>query len=253
MSSLCVGARSNERFSAAARPVRPLRQLLALIAGLLVGAVGALLLAGSMVTLGAYTMHALLSIPTIARADANLPLWLADHPNPVVLHASSVGSKFGDASVLIALVAVSAFVLVLLQERRQARFLAMAALVEMWGYFLTKALMHSGPNRLESGFPWGTFPSERVAATIAIYGALAFLLSTHLRGSWVRSAVWASAAGIAMAVTAAGIYRGDHHLLDVAGGGAMGISALSVAMLGEQVARFVSGQSAPMDAPEVTA
>jgi hypothetical protein len=48
------------------------------------------------------------------------------------------------------------------------------------------------------------------------------------------------------------MYRGEHHLLDMAGGAAMGIGALVVALLAEQVSHIVAELRAEKRTGEVT-
>jgi hypothetical protein len=47
---------------------------------------------------------------------------------------------------------------------------------------------------------------------------------------------WVLALAISLAVAASLMYRGDDHLVDIAGGAAMGLGALFVALLAEHVA-----------------
>jgi membrane-associated phospholipid phosphatase len=231
--------RSRRNFGAAEWIAHRLRRLPAVFAALVVGCVGALLLAGMMVTLGLFTTEALLSVSTIAHADANFPLWLAGHHTPLLGDASSIASKLADAPILVPLVGVFVFALVLRRRWMRATFLALAALVEVWGYVLIKGFVHwRTTNTAPNDFPWTSFPAGHVAAAIAIYGALAFVLGAHFSQRWVRAAVWATATSIALAVAVSRMYRGEHHLFDVAGGAAMGIGALVVALLAEQIAHL---------------
>jgi membrane-associated phospholipid phosphatase len=229
-------------------------RLPAILVALVVAAVGALLLAGLMVTLGLFTSEALLSVSTIAQADANLPLWLTGHRTPLLADTSSIASKLADAPILVPLVGAFVFALALQRRWMRATFLALAALVEMWGYLLTKGsvqwrTMDTAPHE---SFPWNSFPAGHVAAAIAIYGALAFVLSSHFNHRWARAAVWATATAIALAVAVSRMYRGEHHLLDVAGGAAMGIGALVVALLAERIAHVLAAIRARPRIGEVT-
>jgi membrane-associated phospholipid phosphatase len=235
-------ARPGEPIGAAMWLAHRLRRLPAVLVALVLGGFGALALAGTMVTLGLFTTEALLSVSTIAQADANIPLWVASHRTPLLADASSIASKLADAPTLVPLVGAFVFALVLRRRWMRASFLALAALVEMWGYVLTKGFVHwrTTNTALHDSFLWNSFPAGHVAAAIAIYGALAFVLSAHFSHRWARATVWATATAIALAVAVSRMYRGEHHLLDVAGGAAMGIGALAVALLAEHVAGFVA-------------
>jgi membrane-associated phospholipid phosphatase len=235
-------ARPGEPFAAAVWLAHRLRRLPAVLVSLVLGGFGALVLAGTMVTLGLFTTEALLSVSTIAQADVNIPLWVASHRTPLLADASSIASKLADAPILVPLVGAFVFALVLRRRWMRASFLALAALVEVWGYVLTKGFVHwrTTNTALHDSFPWNSFPAGHVAAAIAIYGALALVLSAHFSHRSARATVWATATAIALAVAVSRMYRGEHHLLDVAGGAAMGIGALAVALLAEHVAGFVA-------------
>jgi membrane-associated phospholipid phosphatase len=219
-----------------------LQRLPSLLVFLLVGSVGAFVLSASMISLGLFTSRTLLSVSQIGAADARVPSWLASHPTPFLMDAAYVGYMLADAWVLAPLVTAASTVLALARRWRRAAFLILAALVEIWGYTLTSAFVH-WQTTSEAGsrsFPWISFPAGRVAAAIAIYGAVAFLLTAEVRNGWARSVFWASGLAVSLAVAASAMYRGDHHLVDIAGGAVMGMGALLVALLAEQVAGIVA-------------
>jgi hypothetical protein len=219
-----------------------LRRLPAHVAFLLVGSVGAFLLAGLMISLGLFVSRALLSVSEIRQLDANVPRWFAGHNAPSWATASSVAYLLADIRVLVPLVGLSVAALLLARRQRRAMFLVLAALVELWGFTLTSAFVRwQDTSSVPRGsFPWLSFPAGRVAAAIAIYGGVAFVLSAEVREWWARSMSWVLALAISLAVAASLMYRGDHHLVDIAGGAAMGTGALFVALLAEHVAGVVT-------------
>jgi membrane-associated phospholipid phosphatase len=227
---------------AAAALAKRLQRFPARLVFLLVGSTGAFLLAGLMISLGLFVSRALLSMSDIRRLDANVPRWVASHDTPSWATTSSVAYFLADIWVLAPLVGLSVVVLALARRQRRAMFLVLAALVELWGFTLTSAFVrwrdtNSVPR---DGFPWLSFPAGRIAAAIAIYGGLAFVLSAEVRKRWARSMCWVLALAISLAVAASLMYRGDHHLVDIAGGAAMGLGALFVALLAEHVAGGVA-------------
>jgi hypothetical protein len=219
-----------------------LRRLPWLLVSLLVGSVGALLLSASMITLGAFTSRTLLSVSLISDANARVPTWLASHPTPFLIDAADAGYMLADAWALGPLVLGGSVVLMLAGRWRSATFLILAGLVEIWGYALTAAFVRwqTTGKAGSSNFPWIPVPAGRVAAAIAIYGAVAFLVSAELRNWWARSIFWASALAISFSVAASAVYRGEHHLVDIAGGAVMGMGALFVALVAEHVAGIVA-------------
>jgi membrane-associated phospholipid phosphatase len=233
--------RSAEKLGAADWIAHRLRRLPGLMVSLLVGGFGALVLAGAMISLGLVTTHALLSVREIAEADTNVPVWLASHRSAFLADISSVGSRTADAVVLVPLVVIFASVLVLRGRRTRATILVLAALVEVWAYVLMTGLFHARDlKRVPDGFASTTSPAGHVAAAIAIYGALAIALTPHFQRLSIRFAVRGLAATIALLVLVSKLYRGEHHLLDVLGGAAMGLGALLIALLAETIACTVN-------------
>jgi membrane-associated phospholipid phosphatase len=219
-----------------------LRRLPARLVFLLVGSVGAFLLAGLMISLGLFVSQALLSVPEIRQVDANVPRWIAGNEMPSWATASSVAYLLADIRVLVPLVGLSVAALLLARRQRRAMFLVLAALVELWGFTLTSAFVRwQDTSSVPRGsFPWLSFPAGRVAAAIAIYGGVAFVLSAEVRKRWARSLSWVVAFAVSLGVAGSLMYRGDHHLVDIAGGAAMGLGALFVALLAERVAGVVA-------------
>ncbi|MET9605883.1 phosphatase PAP2 family protein [Streptomyces sp. NPDC006512] len=81
--------------------------------------------------------------------------------------------------------------------------------------------------RLDGAPPTSSFPSGHVGASVALYGALATLVWTRLRGPWR----YVAAAALVLVVPAVGLsrmYRGMHHPSDVAGGLVNGVATLLV-------------------------
>ena len=76
-----------------------------------------------------------------------------------------------------------------------------------------------------------SYPSGHTAASIAIYGGIALLVSSRLANRKARVAVWTVALLIPVYVAFARLYRGMHHPLDVAGGVIIGVLALSAIVL----------------------
>jgi undecaprenyl-diphosphatase len=85
-----------------------------------------------------------------------------------------------------------------------------------------------------------SFPSGHVAASIAVYGSLALLLTAHVRATWARVVIWTVAGVIPMVVAWSRMYRGQHHPIDVLGGALMGIGALLGALFAARTARTVA-------------
>ncbi|MGW1764199.1 diacylglycerol kinase family protein [Streptomyces sp. NPDC002073] len=81
--------------------------------------------------------------------------------------------------------------------------------------------------RLDGAPPTSSFPSGHVGASVALYGALATLVWTRLRGPW-RYVVAAALFLVPPLVGLSRMYRGMHHPTDVAGGLLNGVATLLV-------------------------
>ncbi|MGI5484200.1 phosphatase PAP2 family protein [Streptomyces lavendofoliae] len=81
--------------------------------------------------------------------------------------------------------------------------------------------------RLDAAPPTSSFPSGHAGASLALYGGLAMLAVTRLRGPW-RYAAAGLLLAVPPAVAVSRLYRGMHHPSDVAGGLANGAGVLLV-------------------------
>jgi membrane-associated phospholipid phosphatase len=220
-----------------------LRRVPSLLVSWIVANIGAVLLGGAMISLGFYVTKVLLPIPGIAWADEQVPLWLAAHRTPFWTDVSSVASAIAGASVIVPLVAVVVVGLIVGRRWRMASFLVQAGLAEALTYSLTVRFVERPRPPVEQLDTYNlmhSFPSGHVAASIAVYGALALLLTAHFRATWLRIPIWAVAAAMPLVVGWSRIYRGEHHLIDVAAGVLMGIGALGVALFAARTARAVA-------------
>jgi membrane-associated phospholipid phosphatase len=87
-----------------------------------------------------------------------------------------------------------------------------------------------------------SYPSGHVAASIAVYGCLALLLTSRFKNPWLRGVIWAIAIALPIAVGISRMYRGMHHPLDILGGAAMGLAALLIALFAARVAGAVAAR-----------
>lgn len=222
---------------------RHLSWLPSLLVSWIVANIGALLVAAGMIGLGLFTTKVLLSIQAVADADEWLPRWLEAHRTPLLNEASYAGSMMSHAPILIPLVGIVALGLVLRGRWRMASFPIQAGLAEALAYGLTVAfVVRVRPDvvQLDTFNMNHSFPSGHVAASIAVYGSLALLLTAHIRATWARIVIWTIAGAIPVVVAWSRMYRGEHHPIDVVAGTLMGIAALSVALFAARTARTVA-------------
>jgi membrane-associated phospholipid phosphatase len=220
-----------------------LRRIPSLIVSWLVADVGAALLAAIMIGLGFLTTEVLLHVGAISRADEWFPRWLADHRTASWNHWSDVGSMLGDAPVLVPLAAAVALFLVLRRRWRTASFVVQAGLAEGLAYLLTTLIVaRHRPDvvRLDHYNINHSFPSGHVAAALAVYGAVALLLTARFRNLAFRIGIISLWLAIPTIVAFSRMYRGEHHPIDVVAGALMGAGALLVAMFAARTARAVA-------------
>ena len=220
-----------------------LRRLPSLLVSWIVAQPGMLLLAAFTIGLGFFVTKVILASDTILRADERFPEWLAGHRTPFWTDVSYYGSLIGDAPVLVSIVVGVALGLVLTRRWRTASFLAQAGMVEFAVYglavlFITR--LRPDVIRLDDLNNSHSFPSGHVAASTAIYGALALLLAAHFKALPLRIAIWSVAAALPIVVALSRMYRGEHHPIDVAAGALMGVGAILVALFAVRTARAVA-------------
>ena len=179
--------------------------------------------------LGFLVTHLLEHAAGIGSANARAAVWLAAHRTPHRTEASLIGSIVAGGVVLPIIAGVVALVCVAAREWRIAAFAVFALAVESASYRVTTLVVHSDrPHvvRLEHLPVNASYPSGHVAATVAVYGGLALLLTSRVTNPLFRALAWLTVVGMVAFVAGSRMYRGMHHPLDVAGGIVVGIAAV---------------------------
>ncbi len=167
----------------------------------------------------------------IGAADERVNLWLAAHRTTARTHASLIGSTIAGGVVLPILVGTLAIVCLVFRKWLIAAFLVFVLGVESAAYRATTLVIHSHRPRvvrLEHLPVNASYPSGHTAASVAVYGGLALLLTSRFTNSAFRAVAWALALAIVSFVAVSRMYRGMHHPLDVAGGIVVGLGAITV-------------------------
>jgi membrane-associated phospholipid phosphatase len=187
-------------------------------------------IAGLSILAGLLVTRVVLHAHGVASDDEGFVAFLARHRSRELTDASLVGSIMAGGVVLPIVAAVAALIAAVAKHWRLAGFLLFALAVESGSYRVTTLAIHRHrPEvpRLEKLPVNASYPSGHTAASIAVYGGLALLLSSRVSNRAGRVAIWAVAALIPMFVAMSRMYRGMHHPLDVAGGVIIGIAAVS--------------------------
>lgn len=194
---------------------------------------GWVLLEAVMLALGFLLVDVLLHIGVVNRTDERISRWFAGQRTPTLNDLSYIGSMIGDIPVLPGLVVLAVIVLLVQRRIRAAAFIATAGVIELATYRVTSLIVHRERPlvpRLDHLPGNESFPSGHVAASIAVYGALAILVSSRFHRRWVTVAAWTLAVGLPLIVALSRMERGMHHLTDVAAGALVGTSALLIAL-----------------------
>ncbi len=179
----------------------------------------------------------------IGAADERVDVWLAAHRTSARTHASWIGSTVAGGLVLPVLVGGIAVVCAVLRKWRIAAFVVFALAVESATYRATTIFIHSHRPRvvrLEHLPVNASYPSGHTAASIAVYGGLALLLTSRFTNGVVRALAWTFAVAMVAFVATSRMYRGMHHPLDVWGGLVVGVAALLVVVFACRVAGAAS-------------
>ena len=190
--------------------------------------------AGLSVLLGLLVTRVLIANGTIARDDADFVRVLSHHRSGDLTEASLIGSIMAGGVVLPILAAAFGLVAALFRQWRLASFLICALAIESAAYRTTTLLIpRHRPNvvRLENLPVNASYPSGHTAASIAVYGGLALLVTSRIASRWARVAIWGVVAAIPIYVALSRMYRGMHHPLDVVGGAAVGVVTLAAVVL----------------------
>ena len=198
-----------------------------------------LLLAATAVAAGFTLTKLILDVGFVARFDEDVALWLADHRSGWLTEVSWAGSTMAGAFVIPALVGVLACIFAFRRNWRIAAFLSASICIEVATYRVTTLLVHrERPNvpRLENLPADASYPSGHVAASIAVYGAIALLIASALPRTWVRVSCVLLTILIVLFVAFSRMYRGMHHPLDVSAGVLIGVGAVAAAVLAARAA-----------------
>lgn len=202
-------------------------------------------IAGLSIVAGLLVTRVVLHVHGVAHDDEGFVRFLARHRSTDLTDASLVGSIMAGGVVLPIVAGVSALAAAVLRHWRLAGFLLFALGVESASYRATTLAIHRdrpAVHRLEHLPVNASYPSGHTAASIAVYGGLALLLTSRLASRSARIAVWTIALLIPIFVALSRMYRGMHHPLDVAGGALVGIAALSALVLVSRAANLAGSR-----------
>jgi len=195
---------------------------------------GWLVLEAAMLALGVLLVDVLLHVGAFDRTDERISRWFFEQRTATLNDLTYVGSLVGDIPVLPGLVVLAVILLLIGHRVRAAAFIATAGVIELATYRVTSLIIHRERPlvpRLDDLPGNQSYPSGHMAASIAVYGALALVVTSRFPQRWVAITTWTLAVALPTIVALSRLYRGMHHLSDIAAGALMGICALLIALL----------------------
>ncbi len=192
---------------------------------------------------GVVFTETVLSIGGVADADSDAVDWLVEQRTPTLDDVTFFGSEISGGLVLPIIVALLGIGFAFRRHWRAAAFAMFCVALESATYRTTVLFVdRERPDvpRLDDLPPDASFPSGHVAASIAVYGGIALLLTSRMAAGAPRNIVWAVAVAIPLVVGVSRMYRGMHHPLDTVAGVLVGIAALSLVVFVERVTGAVA-------------
>jgi membrane-associated phospholipid phosphatase len=165
----------------------------------------------------------------IVGVDEGVAASLHSNASPAATAFVQLVTQLGSTAVLLAVTAVAAGYLARLGRRADAAFLVLAfAGAEALTWSLKALFQRERPSFDEpiataSSF---SFPSGHALVSLAVYGALAYVLLDGVRSRRARSACVAGAALMVAAIGFSRLYLGVHYLSDVLAGFAVAVAWL---------------------------
>jgi membrane-associated phospholipid phosphatase len=166
---------------------------------------------------------------TIVHVDGWLAVALHANATPAATSGFELVTLLGSTAVLVAVAAAAAACLARLGRRLDAAFLILALAGAEALTWSLKALFQrprpsfDDPIATASSF---SFPSGHSLVSLAVYGALAYVLLDSLRSRRTRAACVAGAAVLVTAIGFSRLYLGVHYLSDVLAGYAVALAWL---------------------------
>ena len=223
-----------EWFAARFGPENPVRVfIVALLAGYA-------LLVTAMVFIGLTMIYLILPLGGLGESDEDISEWLAGHRSSSQEHLSWIGSTLAGGLVIPVVIGLCLLVFLVTRHWLLAAFVLFAVAVESGSYRATSLIVERqrpDVDRLESLPVDASYPSGHTAASIALYGGLLLLIASRIQSRAVRITALVVGIAIPIFVGWARMYRGMHHLTDVAAGVFMGLGALVIIVFAARAAR----------------
>lgn len=166
--------------------------------------------------------------------DETVAEWMVGRRTETLNPVSNIASGFSDtATVVVALAVLAVGFLMVWRHWGEAMLLLTALGLEVSSFVTVSYLVgRDRPDvvKLDPAPPTSSFPSGHVAAAVALYGGVAYVVFKHTERPVVRALAAAVAVLAPVAVALSRMYRGMHYLTDVIAGAALGGLCLVLAI-----------------------
>jgi membrane-associated phospholipid phosphatase len=184
--------------------------------------------------------------------DNRVTDWLVAHRTPTLDSVTLVGSDLGGTFTIVAIAVVAVVALGIRRHWRGVEVIVVALTIEV-SVFLLATLVIDRPRpdvpRLDVSPPTSSYPSGHTAATIALYVALAIVVSSLTANRSARVLAWTLAFLLPIAVGLSRLYRGMHHPTDVLASVVLGAGALAIALLAARTSSAITQNRRPEVVP----
>ncbi|GAA3442629.1 phosphatase PAP2 family protein [Planomonospora venezuelensis] len=175
-----------------------------------------------------------LETTTIGANDRGVNEELADGRTTFWSEVTDTMSGLSDTPVIVAATAVLVIVFRLVFKRwNESLFLVVAVWSQSIIFLLSTVLAERkrpAVEHLDPAPPTSSFPSGHTSAAVAFYCGVAMVLTVHTQRHTILNALWwLVGLAIPLGIAYSRMYRGMHHLSDVAWGFLLGLVCVAVA------------------------
>lgn len=203
------------------------------VVGSVLWLIGYVIAGAVVVGIGLLLTHVLLHGP-LGRWDETISRWFVARRTPTFDSLTSVGSTLGSTFVIVGVAVVAVAILAIGRHWRQIGLIVYGSLLE-FAVFLTATLLvdRARPDvpRLDPSPVTSSYPSGHAAAAFVLFVGLAIVITSLVRSRLVRVISWLLSVAIPVAVALSRLYRGMHHLTDVAASLLLGVMVVLFALL----------------------
>jgi membrane-associated phospholipid phosphatase len=194
---------------------------------------GSLILAIVLVAIGFVITRSALS-PRIVGWDSSVERWVELHRTTTLDTWTDLGSIMGGTGTILAVAGLAIIVLLIRRLWYDAAFVGLALFIEFSAFLSATTIVDRPRPSITPLDPipvTSSFPSGHTGAALVTYVAVAIVISSHLRNTALRVAVWILPALLPIYVGLSRVYRGMHHPTDVMASVVLGVGALCFALL----------------------